>query len=37
MSIHTPVMFSLWRTVALKNTIMAKVLTDYCHFRRWIT
>ena len=37
MSIHMPVIFSFWRTVALQNVITAKVLTDYCLFRRWIT
>jgi hypothetical protein len=37
MSIHMPVMFTFWRTNAQQNAIKAKVLTDYCLFRRWIT
>jgi hypothetical protein len=37
MSIHTPVMFSFWRPVAILNVILAKVMTNYCLFRRWIT
>lgn len=37
MSIHSPVMISFWRDNAMQNATMAKVLTDYCLFRRWIT
>jgi hypothetical protein len=37
MSIHTPLKFSFWRADAMQNAMKAKVLIDYCLFRRWIT